>query len=181
MKIIKFTIITAWIIVTRMYDAYSTNQLTPNLSKESNPLVSVLGMTWTPLLITIGALTIYVVYAFYIRTFKPTHLFPLQKGYTFKEFATFIYLGRKDSWTALLYKFPKDLNRLNNWMGHFLTQGLVFAGGVSTTMWLFINYTDFYKNMHSAKLVYSILIVGFLAIIYFWNKKMYANYLSETN
>jgi glutamine amidotransferase PdxT len=82
---------------------------------------------------------------------------------------------------ALLYKFPKDLNRMNNWMGIVLTQGLVFAGGVSTTMWLFINYTDFYKNMHSAQLVYSILILGFLAIIYFWNKKMYATYLSETN
>jgi Kef-type K+ transport system membrane component KefB len=164
-----------------MYDAYSTNQLTPDLSKESNPLVSVLGMTWAPLLIVLGLLTVYVVYAFYLSTFKPTHLFPIQKGYTFKEFVTFTYLGQTDSWMALVYKFPKDLNRLNNWMGIVLTKGLVFAGGVSTMMWLFINYTDFYKNMHSAQLVYSILIIGFLAIIYFWNKKMYATYLSETN
>ena len=181
LKKIKFTITISWIILTRMYDAYSTNQLTPDLSKESNPLVSVLGMTWAPLLIVLGLLTVYVVYAFYVSTFKPTPLFPSQNGYTFKEFVTFTYLGRTDSWMALVYKFPKDLNRLNNWMGIVLTKGLVFAGGVSTAMWLFINYTDFYKNMHSAQLVYSILIIGFLAIIYFWNKKMYATYLSETN
>ena len=181
LKKIKFTLTISWIILTRMYDAYSTKQLTPDLSKESNPLVSVLGMTWAPLLIVLGLLTVYVVYAFYLSTFKPTRIFPTQKGYTFKEFVTYTYLGRTDSWMALVYKFPKDLNRLNNWMGIVLTKGLVFAGGVSTAMWLFINYTDFYKNMHSAQLVYSILIIGFLAIIYFWNKKMYANYLSETN
>jgi hypothetical protein len=97
-----------------MYDAYSTKQLTPDLSKESNPLVSVLGMTWAPLLIVLGLLTVYVVYAFYLSTFKPTRLFPTQKGYTFKEFVTYKYLGRTDSWMALVYKFPKDLNRLNN-------------------------------------------------------------------
>ena len=60
----KFIITTAWILFSRSYDAYCTNQLTPDLSKESNPLVSVLGMTWTPLLITIGLLTIYLIYAY---------------------------------------------------------------------------------------------------------------------
>lgn len=177
----KFTITTAWILLTRSYDAYSTNLLTKDLSKESNPLVSVFGMTWTPLLITLGLLTIYLIYVYYISLFKPKNLLPTEKGYSFSEFVAFTYLGHKDNWTAIFYKLPKDLNRFNHWMGHNLTQGLVFAGLVSTIMWLLINNSDYYKTIHSATLIYSILIIGCLAIIYNWNKTMYRKYLVETN
>lgn len=177
----KFIITTVWILFSRSYDAYCTNQLTPDLSKESNPLVSVLGMTWTPLLITIGLLTIYLIYAYYISVFKPKDLLPKEQGYTFSEFISFNYLGRKEKWTSLIYKFPKDINRFNQWMGHNLTQCLSFAGLVSTIMWLLINHTDFYKNIHSVALIYSILISGCLAIIYNWNRTMYKVYLGNTN
>jgi hypothetical protein len=178
-KKVKFTITTVWILLTRCYDAYCTNQLTPDLSKESNPLVSVLGMTWTPLLITLGLLSIYVIYAYYISIFKPKNLLPTEKGYTFNEFIAFAYLGRKDIWVAIFYKFPKDLNRFNQWMGYNLTPCLAFAGLVSTVMWLLINNTEYYKTIHSAPLIYSILIIGCLAIIYNWNKTMFRKYLEN--
>lgn len=178
-KKIKFTITTAWILFSRCYDAYCTNQLTPDLSKEGNPLVSVLGMTWTPLLITIGLLTLYLIYAYYISIFKPNNLLPKEKGYTFSEFITYAYLGHKDNWTAIFYKLPKDLNRFNHWMGHNLTRGLSFAGVVSTIMWLLINNSDYYKTIHSATLIYSILIIGCLAIIYIRNKTMFRKYLAD--
>lgn len=180
-KKVKFTITTAWILFTRSYDAYCTNQLTPDLSNESNPLVSILGMTWTPLLITIGLLTIYSIYAYYISVFKPKNLFPAEKGYNFSEFIAYTYLGRKDNWTVIFYKFPKDFNRFNHWMGKSLAQCLVFAGFVSTIMWLLINYTEFYKTIHSVTLIYSILIVGCIAIIYYWNSAMYKKYLTDSN
>ena len=108
------------------------------------------------------------------------NLLPKEKGYTFSEFVAYTYLGYKDKWTAILYKLPRDINRFNHWMGHNLTQGLVFAGFVSTIMWLLINYTNFYKNIHSVTLIYSILIIGFLSIIYIWNKRMFRRYLAET-
>lgn len=180
-KRIKFTIITVWIFLTRSYDAYCTSQFTPDLSNEANPLVTVLGMNWIPLLITIGLLTIYVIYAYYISIFKPKKLIPNEKGYTFSEFVAFTYLGRKDKWTAIFYKFPKDLDRLNNWMGHILTQGLAFAGLISTVMWILINNTEFYKNIHSAQLIYGILIIGWLAMVYNWNRILYKYYLTEIN
>lgn len=177
-KKVKFAITTAWILLSRSYDAYCTNQFTPDLSKESNPLVSVLGMSWTPLLITIVLLVIYLIYAYYISVFKPKDLLPTEKGYTFNEFIAFTYLGHKDNWTALFYKLPKDLNRFNNWMGHNMTQCIVYAGFVSTIMWLLINNTEFYKNIHSPKLIYSILIIGCFGIIYNWNRRMYSKYLT---
>jgi hypothetical protein len=178
-KKIKFASTTIWILLSRTYDAYCTHQLTPDLSKESNPLVSILGMTWTPLLITIGVLTIYFIYTYYITVFKPKDLLPNEKGYTFSEIVAFTYLGKRDNWTAIFYKLPTDLNRFNHWMGHTLTQGLVFAGFVSTMMWLLINYTDYYKTLHSAPLIYAILILGCVMIIYNWNRRMYTAYLAK--
>jgi len=180
-KRVKFTITTLWIILSRSYDAYCTNQLTPDLSKESNPLVSVLGMTWTPLLIMLVLLTVYVIYAYYLCVFKPKDLLPTEKGYSFSNIVAFTYLGLKDNWTAVFYKFPKDLNRFNHYMGHLLTPCLVFAGLVSTVMWLLIRHTDYYKTIHSASMIYCILLIGCVSIIYQWNKAMYRQYLADTN
>lgn len=176
----KFTIVTAWVLFSRSYDAYCTNQFTPDLSKESNPLVSIFGMTWTPLLIVLGLLTIYAVYAYYISVFKPRKLLPSEKNYTPSNVAAYTYLGHKDSWTAILYKFPKDLNRFNHYMGHTLMPCLVFAGIVSTVMWLLIKYTEFYKTIHNAPAIYSILIAGCVVIIFQWNRIMYKQYLADT-
>ena len=175
----KFAITTAWVLLTRSYDAYSTNQLTPDLSKESNPLVSVFGMTWTPLLITLSVLTVYVIYAYYISVFKPKDLLPKEKGYTLSNIVAYTYLGRKDNWAAIFYKFPKDISRFNQFMGHTFTKCLVFVGWVTTIMWLLINYTDFYKNFHSPAFIYSFIIFGCAWIIYKWNKDMYKQYLAN--
>ena len=175
----KFIFTTIWILFSRSYDAYCTFQLTPDLSKESNPLVSWLGMTWTPLLITISLLTIYVIYVYARSVFYPTNLIPAEKGYSFSNIIAFVYLGYKDEWTALFYKFPKNLQRFNRYMGYFMPPCLVFAGIVSTLMWLLINYSSFYKNYHSVSLIYTFLIGGCVLIIYQWNRLLYQKYLRE--
>lgn len=178
-KIAKFALTTIWILFSRSYDVYCTSQLTPDLSKEANPLVSVLGLGWSPLLIIIGALTLYAIYAYYLSVFKPQNLLPTERGYTFGNIVAYTYLGRKDSWTAIFYKLPKSIGRLNQYMGHILSRGLVFAGVVSTTMWLLINHTNFYKEIHSAPMVYTILLIGIGVIIYQWNREQYQQYLLQ--
>jgi len=178
-KKVKFIVTTVWIILSRSYDAYCTYQLTPDLSKEGNPLVSVIGMTWTPLLITIGILTLYVIYTYYISIFKPIEMLPTEKGYNMGNILAYSYLGQKDHWLSVIYRVPENIKRFNHFMGHTLIRCLVFAGFVSTAMWLLINYTDFYKSIHSSALIYSILIIGCIIIIYFWNKSMYKQYLEN--
>lgn len=181
-KKLKFTLTIIWILFSRSYDAYCTNLLTPDLNKEANPLVTVVGISsWTTLLIILSVLTIYVIYAYYISVFRPMNLMPKEKGYTFSNFVAYVYLGYKDSWIATLYKFPKDLKRANNYFGHVLTKGLVYAGVVSTTMWLLINYNNYYKTIHSATLIYSLLIVGCFILVYRWNKSLYRQYLTDIN
>ena len=177
-KHLKFFTLTAWILFSRSYDAYCTHTLTPDLSKEANPLVTVAGVSsWSVLLIILSCLTAYALFAFYIRTYKPTNLLPEEEGYSFNHFVAFIFLGHKDHWFATLYKLPSSLTRFNTYMGEVLTKCLSNSGLVSTLMWILIDISHYYRSVHSAPIVYSILIAGCLGIVYQWNKAEYTRYL----
>ena len=172
----KFILITTWILFSRSYDVYCTNQLTTELDRETNVLVSVLGFAWTPLLFTIGAITLYVIYTNYLTIFKPKNLFPPEKDYSFKDFVSYIYFGHKENFTSMLYKMPKDKSRINYLAGHILTICFVFAGILTTIMWLLIKYTNYYKTVHSASVVYSILLIGCAVLMYEWYRREYKEY-----
>lgn len=179
-KNVKYTLTTLFIVLTRSFDAYCTNQLTPDLSKEANPLVSVLGFGWTPLLLVISALTAYVIYCYYIATFKPMNLLPTEKGFSFSNTIAYSFLGKKEQWFAIFYKLPKDIKRFNNYIGHTMPACLVFAGIVSTLMWLLIKYTAFYAPYHSAPVIYAILVAGCSLIVYRFHAALYRQYLQNT-
>ncbi len=175
-KVIKFSLVTLWIVLTRAYDAYSTYQYTPDLSQEANPLSSVLGLSWVPLLSIISLLLIYCIYAYYQSEFKSFNFLPSESGYTLSELSTYLYLGKKAHWTSIFYSLPNEGKRFNHYMGTLMPPCLVFAGVVSTIMWLLINYTDWYLAYHSATAIYLILILGGIAIVGRWNWKMYHQY-----
>ena len=174
---IKFISITVWIILSRAYDVYATWQFTPDLEREANPLASVLGLNWGAILFIIIGVLLYIFYTLYINTFKKYDLLPAEKGLKFSEFMPYVYLGKKDKWFSILYKFPKDKKRLNYIMGYMLSRTLVLAGFVSTIMWILINYTDFYyPKFHKTAVLYSILVIGALVIWIDFNKKLYKKY-----
>jgi len=175
-KTVKFTLVTIWLLLTRSYDAYCTYQYTPDLSHEANPLVSILGFGWSPLLLTLSLLGIYIIYAYYQATFKPYDLLPQEPDYSFSHFIGYIYTGKKQSWVALLYQFPSDRIRFRHYTGHLMTRCLAFAGFVSTVMWLLLNYSEFYPPIHTAKLIYGILFVGNIIISIHWYRQMYQQY-----
>ncbi len=178
-KAVRFTIVTLWIVFSRTYDVYCTHQLTPDLTKEANPLVSVLGLDWMPLLIVISLLCLYALFSYYVSVFQPRPLLPEQQGLSFREVSTYVYLGRTAPWISMLYQYPRDIQRLHQVMGHMLSRCLVFAGVVSTLMWILINYTSYYQHYHSAVIIYSILAVGCVVIIYQWYLSMYRQYLEK--
>lgn len=179
-KKLKFAAATVWILISRAYDAYCTNQFTPDLSQEANPLVSVLGLSWTGLLVVLGLLTVYTLYIFYISTFRPINLLPTEAGYTFSQIVAYTYLGRKAEWTAIFHKFPGSVERFNHWMGQTLAHCLVYAGIISTAMWLLINNSATYRAVHSAALIYTVIVLGCLLITYRWNRVMYTRYISSS-
>lgn len=172
----KFYLFSSWIIFSRSFDAYCTNLHTPDLSKEANPLVSFIGLTWSPLLLILGLLMLFVIYGFYLSIFKPISLDPDEKGLSFKEYCTFRYLGKKSNWFALLFQFPSTKARFSRVMGELLAPCLVYAGIVSTIMWLLIFNSAWYRSMHSAALVYMNLIIGCGVIVYDIYSRKYSAY-----
>ena len=179
-KYINFTITTVWILFTRWFDAYSTYQHTPNLGKEANPLVSIFGFGWTPLMAVVAVGILYVIYTYYLAIFQPYNFEPKEKGYSLSHFIGYVYTGKKQSWISVFYKIPRDLQRFNHVIiGQLLSRCLVFAGFVSTIMWLLINNTEFYKSIHSAPMIYLILIIGSVYISYRWFKKIYSEYITS--
>lgn len=176
----KFIITTLWILLSRSYDVLATYQYTPDLKHEANPLASIFNFGWMTIIPIVAIITGYIIYAYYQSTFKSYPLHPQEKGYSFWQFATYLYLGKPAHWTATMYQLPKDKKRLHFYLGKVLTRCLAFAGIVSTVMWLLINYTGFYKQYHSAFAVYSILAVGCVLISAQWMKEEYKIYQLET-
>jgi len=180
MKILKILIILLWILFSKSYDVYCTYLHTPDLSKEANPLVSVLGLNWFLLLIVIGSLTIYTCYTLSLISFKPIKLYPLEKGYSFSNFIAYMYFGKKSSWLSILYRIPPIRNkRFHYTFGNIFVRYLVFAGIVSTVMWLLINNSEYYREIHNHLVIYGILISGTYIILYNYYRTNYNKYQEQ--
>ena len=176
-KHLKFTLILTGILLTRAYDAYCTALFTPDLKREANPLVSVFHLQWSGFLLVIGCLLLYVVYALYINTYKQVNLFPAQKHLSFGQFVIQSLYGPEGSWTAFLYKFPADKKKLHYVFGYILSYGLLWAGIVTTTMWLLINHTaTYYTHFHSYTGTISFILGGIVVVIYYYFNKLYNLY-----
>jgi hypothetical protein len=78
----------------------------------------------------------------------------------------------------MLYKYPKDLKRLHQYFGFVLTACLIYAGIISTVMWLLIQNAEWYHEIHTAGRVYFFLIGGSIQIIITWNWQKYKIYRS---
>ena len=114
----RFVLTTVWILISRAYDAYCTYQLTPDLTHEANPLVTVIGISsWSVLLCIIGVLTSYIIYAYYKSVFYPLNILPNEEGFTLSNMIAYTYLGRKDNWYAVFYKLPSTFSWFTNYMG----------------------------------------------------------------
>ncbi len=173
---LNFYILSFWIIFSRIFDALSTFEHTRDLSKEANPLVSIMGLGWSPLLLIIASLTAYVIYAFYQYSFNTKNLAPQQKGLSFIDYSVYLYLGEVKHWSVFLYQIPKEKWRLHQYFGAVLAPCLVYAGILSTIMWLLIQYWNPYKDMHNPLLIYTLLVGGCLIIAYRFHRKSYQMY-----
>lgn len=102
----KFWILTVLTLVITIADISLTFIGTPDLSKESNPLVYTAGLGWGALItanIIITILFIGLYYYSFVR-FKP----PIIKCNGFKEFYSIINFNQPDKFIWTLYKMPKN-------------------------------------------------------------------------
>ena len=165
-SLLRFSLTAVWVVFSRAYDAYCTALYTPDLTMEANPLVSVLGFGWTPLLAVVGGLTLFTVYAYWKRAFQPENIYPESGEYSLLQFNTYLYLGRKGHWSSMLYKLPGSWKRFVQYWGMFATPSLIWAGVISTIMWLLINNTTWYMpEYHSVKLIYMLVVSSSIVAI----------------
>ena len=128
----------------------------------------------------ICSLTIYTSYTLYLISFKPIKLYPLEKEYSFSNFIAYMYFGKKSSWFSIIYKAPPVRNkRFHYTFGNIFVRYLVFAGIVSTVMWLLINNYEAYRVIHNHFVIYGILISGTFIILYNYYKTEYKEYQAQ--
>ena len=84
-----FSILTL-LILTRVADGILTYKITPDLSRELNPLVSICGFGWAGLIIVALAIIIPTVILSYYNIYKPFDNFP-DKNITYPEFKKFYF------------------------------------------------------------------------------------------
>ncbi len=175
----KFILTSLWILVTRSCDAYCTYLFTPNLKKEANPLVSILGLGWTPLLLIVFSVTLYSLWCLYQVTYHPMDLLPEETGYSLNEVSGYVYLGKRAPWFVFFYALPHNMRRFHQYMGHILSRCLVYAGWISTVMWLLIKYSEWYRIVHSGAFVYVLFVAGCGLILFQWYAQQYHQYLKK--
>ncbi|NUM61542.1 MAG: hypothetical protein HUU44_05240 [Ignavibacteriaceae bacterium] len=162
----KFILIALLVIVSRLYDVFTTYLYIPNLEGETNILVKFLGAGWTTVIIfqsLLVGLTIFLLF-FYFFKFKPDY--PTEKGLTLKQFASFLYFNNTNSFNKLFYKTPNNKGAFLASIGYVVSMTLLTIGfmvGTSTTLLIL---SDTYKQLYKNGLFY--VLFAFMGIIAIW-------------
>ncbi len=127
-RVRTFAVLTLLLFASRTADAATTYLVTPDLSRETNPMVRVLGFGWSQLLAAEVILSLLVVGLSYWALFSPPLRHPQEQGLRFREFADVFYFGRRAALTDYLWRPPVGW-RLNLKMaGHTLPRVLIAMG-----------------------------------------------------
>ena len=164
---LEFYFLAAFLVLTRLADIIATYYVTPDLARETNPLVSVLGQGWLPLIGVQVVLVAAVIVLNYYALFKITVAHPTQRGFSLRDFATTYYLGQKQNWLTLLYKLPHRWTVFVRVFGFCLPRILIAVGilvSVSSTLLVVSDgYRDLYSTFRPA--LYVIIVV--IALYYY--------------
>jgi hypothetical protein len=175
---LEFSLLTLFFIVTRCWDIAATYFVTPDLEKETNPIVSIFGEGWTAVIVIQAILVAVIITVNYFSLFKIVTNYPSQRAFSFKEFVAYHYFGEKQNLIKMLYRFPKNKNVLIKALGYILPRALIVISiFISMSSTLLIVNDDYGKFYDVAKPFYYIVMVAivFLFSVLFF-KREYALY-----
>ncbi|MBE7442584.1 MAG: hypothetical protein HS119_09055 [Flavobacteriales bacterium] len=165
-KIKKFILIAFLVIVSRLYDVFTTYLYIPDLEGETNILVKFFGAGWTTVIIfqsLLVGLTVFLLFFYYFK-FKPDY--PTEKGLSLKQFASYLYFNNTYSFNKLFYKTPNNKGTFFASIGYVVSMTLLAVGfmvGTSTTLLIL---SDTYKQLYKNGIFY--LLFAFMGIIAIW-------------
>lgn len=170
---IKFIYLTALLLLTRVTDLLTTYCYTPDLKKESNPLVLILGFGWTGIILVESIGLAIIIYALWVYSFKTVQVPKYTGKISMKNLISLFYFGDQNSFLKLCYKLPTIKNSLLYSTGYIITYSLI---GISiliscstSLLLLYKNYQSCYAIYYIPALLYSlcILIPIFFSIRFF--------------
>ncbi len=175
-KVVKFILVTIFLILGRVYDVYSTSLYTPNLKNETNIVVKMFDAGWSSILIFQAIMLIAVIALYYYYLFNFRKVNPPKEDLSLKEYVSFFLFYQKDSFSKMFYKLPKNMNGFWAMTGYVATMTLIVAsfivGSSTTALLLSEEYAQFYKS-GIPLLLYTIII---LIALYFTIQFFRTNY-----
>jgi len=164
---LEFFLLTLFLVITRCWDITATYIVTPNLEKETNPIVSIFGQGWITIIIIQIIVVSLIIILNYYSLFKTKISYPSQNGYSFREFITYYYFGEKQNLTKILYKFPKYKSTLIKALGYVLPRALiVISVFISSSSTLLILNSDYRKFYSVAKPYYYVVLIAIVCVFY---------------
>jgi len=175
---LEFFLLTLFLVVTRFWDIMATYIITPDLEKETNPLVSILGQGWVTVIIFQIMMVSFIIILNHYSLFKIRNTYPQQKGYSYSEFVSYFYFGEKRNLMEMVFRFPKNKSTLVKALGYVLPRSLIVIGlFISLSSTLLIINSDYRKFYTLARPYYYIVLIAivFLFFILFF-KREYTKY-----
>jgi hypothetical protein len=105
-KKIGFWVLVSLNVIASISDLTFTFIGSPDLSREKNPLVYVLNLSWKSLIISSIIFLIIIVILLYYNFFRLKRIVIKCNG--FKQYLSMLFFNRSDKFIWTLYKFPKN-------------------------------------------------------------------------
>ncbi len=162
---LEFFLLTSFFILARCWDMVATYLVTPDLEKETNPIISVFGQGWTAVIIIQAILMSVIITLNYYSLFKIKSSYPSQRACSFKEFIAYYYFGEKQNLIKMLYRFPKNRDVLIKALGYILPRALIVISiFISMSSTLLIVNNDYRKFYTVAKPYYYIVLIAIVFV-----------------
>ncbi|MCK4408528.1 MAG: hypothetical protein KAW67_00490 [Candidatus Eisenbacteria sp.] len=162
----EFAILTVLLLATRVWDAAATYAVTPDLARETNPIVSLFGQGWTGVLVAQAVLVSVVIVLSYYSLFRVKRVHPSQDGLGFRDFVALYYFGEEKNLTRLLYEFPADKRVLTGLLGYVLPRTLIVVGAFISLSSMFLARSVAYRGFYAVARPYYYGILAGVAIAF---------------
>lgn len=163
----EFMLLTVLLCVTRLSDLLATFIVTPDLVRETNPMVSIFGQGWTWLIGVQVVLVSSIVWLNYLSIFKPRPDHPPQSGLSLGQFATTYYFGREQHWTNLIFRLPYRRSVFVKVFGYTLPRVLIVVGLVVSMSSLLLSVSKTYANHYPPLPAFYAAIAAIALLIYY--------------
>lgn len=153
-KHIEFFLLLVLLVSTRVADGILTYKITPDLSRELNPLVAFLGFKWAGLIFVALLIIVPTVVVNYYSIYRPFDNFPPDRNISFKEFQQFYFSASNPALKTSTLKI------LIQTLGYIVPRALILWG-----FWVIIhNYLVLIEepSYQFLRREYKIWLIGYL-------------------